>query len=101
MQLNETTVLGSLVVFITGIFTWIFKRQINRIDKLETANTDAQVSRAATAEIVKSMHMGLKSHMEKEEKDRVFTIDTMTAIHEKLAVLADRSEHNSRSGDSS
>jgi len=94
MQINETTLLGGALGVISAGFTWAFKRQINRIDALEKASTEAQVSRASTAEIIKSMSMNLDRHMVHEEIRMKEMSETMIGMHEKLAILASKEKDN-------
>ena len=55
MAITETGLLAAAVSLLSGVFAWMFKRQIARIDELERRQNEQNVSRAEMAKDIKQL----------------------------------------------
>lgn len=94
MNINESTLLGGAMTLLATGFGWAFKRQINRIDALEKANTEAQVTRAQTAEVLHTVKDSLEKHMVSEETNMREVHSTLQTLSTNVAVLVEKTSHS-------
>lgn len=104
MALDEITILKSAMVAMAGAFSWMFKRQVDRIDVLEDSLSKAAVIRAETYKDVKhladgvdSLRIEFKAHIAQEEHSGRELSNSINMMNDKLgevsktvAVLNDR-----------
>jgi len=95
MALDEMTIIKGTLATMSGVFAWLFKRQVDRIDELEDSLAKAAVIRAETHKDVKHLADGVdalriefKAHIAHEEHSGRELYNAVNIMNDKMGDLS-------------